>query len=62
MNRLLKRALYANALTPELEQEFVAELATGEPNVGLAMDASLILKDRSLANITRGLAESWRKA
>jgi hypothetical protein len=62
MTRALRRAMYAQQLSPEMEAEFVAQLATEAPNAGLAFDASLILKDVSLAHIAKGLAESWGRA
>lgn len=60
MNRSLKRAMYANALTPALEEEVIAELATGEPDAVLALDVSLILRDQKLAQLAFCLAQSWR--
>lgn len=60
MNRLLKRALYAGVLTPALEEEVVADLATGEPDATLAMEVSLIVRDQDLAAIAFCLSQNWR--
>lgn len=62
MNRQLKRALYAGVLPPALEEEVVAELAVGEPDVGLALEVSLILRDKALAQLAFCLCQSWRAA